>query len=171
MGQDEGVSHGVVAHTSHLLWLSYKGSHCGPKCAQNNGPGDHRRMVPSLERPREAPASTHSATATAAAADGATFLRSDARYHRLSFGEAGGKGPTQAASSHAAKTSLVNFPPLTLTTNVKSLETQKKPRSQGREHQAPGPRRIYSPRNQDGADDLDPCRLSNPKRYQLCPCP
>lgn len=78
MGQDEGVSHGVVAHTSHLLWLSYKGSHCGPKCTQNNGPGDHRRMVPSLERPREAPASTHSAAATAAAADGATFLRSDA---------------------------------------------------------------------------------------------
>lgn len=72
------MSHGVLTQTRLLLWLSYKGSHCGPKCTQNNGPGNHRMMVPLLKGLREAPASTHSAAATA---EEATFLRSDAVSH------------------------------------------------------------------------------------------
>lgn len=58
-----------------------------------------------------------------------------------------------------------------LLSHVRSLWTQKRPKSQEREHQAPEPKRVYSPLRQDDAGEGVPCQLSNPKKYQLCLCP
>lgn len=96
-----------------------------------------------------------------------TYIHSQLHCGRLlSFGEAGGKRPTQAASWPNCKDSSGQMSHLlNLQCHMKCLQTQKRSRSQERDHQTPGPRKPYGPVSQDGTGDR------SPKRHQVCPCP